>query len=99
MPRFAFVLRYADASTGIKEQEAIQRILKTNSKVIMISSVAHFDNAPKRTALSTDRSISFNPAEVEQPDNAHFLLQFYATFADQLPVDSELKELVRYNLI
>ena len=30
--------------------------------------------------------------QVEQDDNANYLLQFFATFADQLPVDAELKD-------
>lgn len=31
-------------------------------------------------------------SEVEQEDHANFLLQFFASFAEQLPVDSELKD-------
>ena len=31
--------------------------------------------------------------QVEQDDNANYLLQFFATFADQLPVDAELKDI------
>ena len=31
--------------------------------------------------------------QVEMEDNAAFLLQMFANFADQLPVDTELKDL------
>ena len=52
----------------------------------------HAPTATNKYNSSSNRFVMLNALEVEDEENFKFLLSFFATFADQIPNNGELKD-------
>ena len=83
VPSFQFLIRY-DPGDKIREHEASDQI----------TVFQHFFLIKFLRTMAWLWLVQQRMAQVEEQENGSYLLQFFAQFGDQLPVDTEMKDML-----